>query len=124
MRKKPDNWNELTPQEKRTMRLDAWVSAEGIQFVSSEAEAKYKELVTLFRDAVEMKKAPARVPLCILAGGYILKRAGIPFKATLYDRWQDVAKAVIDFHKEHDPDNGQIIFMMSGKSMELLGVTN
>jgi hypothetical protein len=124
MGKKPDNWNELTPEERRTMRLDAWVSAEGIQFESPEAEAKYKELVTLFRDAVEMKKAPARVPLSILAGGYILKRAGIPFKATLYDRWQDVAQAVIDFNKEYDPDTSQIIFMMSGKSMELLGVTN
>jgi hypothetical protein len=47
MRKKPDNWNELTPEEKRTMRLDAWVSAEGIRFDSPEAEAKYKEQVTL-----------------------------------------------------------------------------
>ncbi|MBN2059891.1 MAG: hypothetical protein JW882_05680 [Deltaproteobacteria bacterium] len=124
MKEKPDNWNELTPEEKRTMRLDAWVSAEGIKFDSPEAEAKYKELVTLFRDAIELKKAPARVPCSVLAGGYILKWAGIPFKATMYDRWQDVAQAVIDFHKEYDPDTSQIIFMMSGKSMELLGVTN
>jgi hypothetical protein len=124
MRKKPDNWNELTPEERRTMRLDAWVSAEGIQFNSPEAEAKYKELVTLFRDAIELKKAPARVPCSVLASGYALKCAGIPYKATMYDRWEDAAQAVIDFQKEYDPDTSPIIFMMSGKSMELLGITN
>lgn len=121
---KPDNWNELTPEEKRTMRLDAWVSGEGIQFDSPEAEAKYKELATLFRDAVELKKAPARTPASAHAGGYALKRAGIPFKATMYDRWEEVGETLIGFQKEFDPDTGTLVFMMSGKSMELMDVTN
>lgn len=58
---KPENWHELTPEEKRTLRLDAWVRGDGIQFDSPEAEEKYRERATLFRDAVELKKTPARV---------------------------------------------------------------
>ena len=53
MHSKPDNWNELTPEEKRTMRLEAWAkSADDIQFESNEAEKKYKERLNLFKDAV------------------------------------------------------------------------
>ena len=58
---KPENWHELTPDEKRTLRLDAWVRGDGIQFNSPEAEEKYRERATLFRDAVELKKTPARL---------------------------------------------------------------
>ena len=124
MIQKPDNWNELTPEEKRTLRLDAWVSAEGVQFDTPEAEAKYKYLATLFRDAVELKKAPARVPSSTHGGGYALKRAGVLNKALMYDRWEDVAQALIAFTKDFDPDTGSGAFMMSGKSMELMDVTN
>ena len=99
---KPDNWNELTPEEKRTMRLDAWASGEGIQFDNPEAEAKYKKLVTLFRDAIELKKPPERVPVSAHGGGYALKRAGVLNKALMYDRWEDVAQALIDFTKDFD----------------------
>ena len=61
MFEKPDNWNELTPEQKRSFRLDAWIRGDGIQFESDEAKAKYRERATLFRDAVELKKTPARV---------------------------------------------------------------
>ena len=59
---KPENWNELTPDEKRTLRLDALIRGDGIQFDSPEAEANYKERATLFRDAVELKKTPVVKP--------------------------------------------------------------
>lgn len=124
MHGKPENWNKLTPVEKRTLRLDAWVRGDGIQFDSPEAEAKYKTRATLFRDAVELKKTPARVPISGLGGGYVLRRAGIPQKATLYDRWEEAAKTMIQFQKDFEPDSTSFLFLMSGPSMELLGQTN
>jgi hypothetical protein len=36
---KPANWNKLTPEEKKKLRMDHWEKAEGVQFVSPEAEA-------------------------------------------------------------------------------------
>ena len=121
---KPENWNELTPGEKRTLRLDAWVRGDGIQFDSPEAEAKYRERATLFRDAAELKKTPARVPIAGLGGGYALRRAGIPQKATMYDRWEEAAEAMIQFQKDFEPDSASFLFLMSGPSMELLCQTN
>ena len=37
---KPDNWNELSPLEKRKLRLDHWQNAP-VEFISPEAEANY-----------------------------------------------------------------------------------
>jgi hypothetical protein len=124
MREKPDNWNELSIEEKITMRLDAWMDTDGIEFESAEAEDKYIERITLFRDAIELKKRPARVPVSTLAGGYALRRAGVPQSATMYDRWEEAADVIIKFQKEFDPDAESFAFFMSGKSMELLGLTN
>lgn len=124
MRCKPENWKELSIEEKISMRLDAWAEADDIEFESAGAKEKYVERVNLFRDAIELKKKPARVPVCPMAGGFALRRAGVPQIATMYDRWNEAAEAVIRFQKDFDPDTGTAMFFMSGKSMELLGLTN
>jgi len=121
--KKPDNWNELTPEEKRKIRLDAWVSGEGIEFDSPEAEEQYKTRAALFRDAVELKKPPARVPVAGLGGGYALERAGVKQKATFYDDWDEASEAVITFHEDFDPDSAMFLFLMSGPAFDCLGHT-
>ena len=124
MQNKPDNWNELSIDEKRAMRLDAWVnSAEHIQFEDLEARQNYIERITLFRDAVEMKKAPARVPASLMAGGFAIQRAGLLQVDTMYDRWENVAEAMIQFHRDFEPDTSSMVFLMSGAAMELLGLT-
>ena len=124
MQKKPDNWHELSIDEKREMRLDAWVdSAEHIRFESPEAKQSYIERITLFRDAVEMKKAPARVPVRPMAGGFAMQRAGLHQIDAMYERWEDVAEAIIQFQRDYEPDTSSFVFFMSGTSMELLGLT-
>ena len=80
---KPDNWNELGPDEKIRARLDHWEDPSGIVFESPEAEAKYKERIKLFRDAYEMKGS-SRVPCIPGIGGYVLRRAGISEYDALY----------------------------------------
>ena len=120
---KPDNWSSLTAEQKRQFRLDAWVRGDSIQFDSPEAKAKYQERAQRFRDALELK-VPDRVPIAGLGGAFIYRRCGIPQKATMYDRWEEAAKAVIKFQQDFQPDSATATFMMSGASMEFLGQTN
>ena len=120
---KPENWNSLTAEQKRALRLDAWVRGDGITFDSDDARAKYQERAKRFRDALELR-VPDRVPVAGLGGAFIYRRKGIPQKATMYDRWEEASKAVIQFHKDFEPDSAAASFMMSGRSMELLGQTN
>ncbi|MBN2319121.1 MAG: uroporphyrinogen decarboxylase [Acidobacteria bacterium] len=124
MPEKPENWSSLSAEEKRKIRLDAWVSGEGIQFESPEAKAKYRERTTLFKDALELKKIPDRVPVAGLGGAFIYRRAGVPQKATMYDRWPEAVEAAVQFHRDYEPDSSAMLFLMSGRSMELLGQTN
>jgi uroporphyrinogen-III decarboxylase len=123
MVEKPANWSSLTPEEKRKFRLDAWVRGDGILFESPDANAKYHERARRFRTALELK-TPDRVPIAGLGGAFVYRRAGIPQKATMYDRWEEAAKAVVRFQMDFQPDSATAIFMMCGASMELLGQTN
>jgi uroporphyrinogen-III decarboxylase len=123
MVEKPANWGSMTPEEKRKFRLDAWVRGDGILFESPDAKTQYHERAKRFRAALELKK-PDRVPIAGLGGAFIYRRAGIPQKATMYDRWEEAAKAVVKFQLDFRPDSANAIFMMSGPSMEFLGQTN
>lgn len=123
MVEKPPNWSSMTPAEKRKFRLDAWERGDGIQFDSPDAKTKYQERARRFRAALELKKGD-RVPVAGLGGAFIYRRAGIPQKATMYDRWEEAAKAVVQFQKDFEPDSATFSFLMSGPSMELLGQTN
>ena len=120
---KPENWNSLTAEQKRTIRLDAWVRGDGITFDSDEAKTKYCERAKRFRDALELR-VPDRVPVAGLGGAFIYRRMGIPQKATMYDRWEEAAEAVIQFRKDFEPDSAAALFLMSGSAMETLGQTN
>ncbi|MDI9613219.1 MAG: uroporphyrinogen decarboxylase family protein [Acidobacteriota bacterium] len=120
---KPDNWNMLSAEQKRQYRLDAWVRGDGIEFDSPEAAAAYRERAQRFRDALELR-IPDRVPVAGLGGAFIYRRMGIPQKATMYDRWEEAAAAVVKFQQDFQPDSATAIFMMSGPSMEFLGQTN
>jgi len=93
---KPGRWDELTADEKRTLRLEAWVRGDGIQFDSPEARSKYVERTTLLRDAWELKKTPARVPIAGLGGGYIITTG-----TQIDDGQEETIRAMVDFTKEY-----------------------
>ena len=57
----PDNWNELTPDERLQARLDAWQNIP-IEFASPEIAQAYRDRVQLYRDVLDLKK-PATVPI-------------------------------------------------------------
>ena len=51
---KPENWNELSPLERRKLRLDNWQNTP-VEFVSPEAEANYKERIERLRTTYDME---------------------------------------------------------------------
>ena len=42
---KPENWNQLSPEEKRKLRLDHWQKSEGLEFASPRAEVNCWERI-------------------------------------------------------------------------------
>ena len=59
------SWEEMSSYERQQARFETWLAGEGIPFESPEAEATYKAGVTRFRDVVELKKPPDRVPIIL-----------------------------------------------------------
>ena len=59
-----EKWTEIEPDaaEKQEKRFETWLSGKNISFVGPEAEEKYRERVTLIRDAVQLKKHPCGCP--------------------------------------------------------------
>lgn len=116
---KPENWNELSPQEKLTKRLDNFVEAQGIEFVSPEAENAYKERATLIRDALELKKEPTRVPVNLNVSDYAIKRAGFTARDGMYNP-EKLAETLLAFQLEFPFDMSAVMVTGGGKALEHL----
>ena len=116
---KPDNWNQLSPLEKRKLRLDSWQSAP-VQFVSPEAEASYKERIDRLRKIYDM--APHDRPLAdLFMGGneYIVRRKGFQGKDTIYNH-EALREPVLEFHREFQPDVSVGPMPYPGKPWDIL----
>ena len=85
-----EGWRSLSADEKLEIRLEAWLSPPDVQFDSAEAEHAYKERVTNIIDAVQLRKAPARVPVLPSFRGFGEAYCGY----THHDVMYDVDKAV------------------------------
>ena len=57
----PENWGELSPDEKFAARFASWMSAKEIEFADPKAEQGYKQRTQMIKDAIQLKK-PERVP--------------------------------------------------------------
>ena len=77
-------WAELTPDERRAERFARWVSPQGLQFVSPEAEQGYKARATRFMQAFSLQQ-PDRVPVILPASNYPAYYAGTNLKTVMYD---------------------------------------
>ena len=77
-------WSEMTPEEKREERFKRWLSPENTDFISPEAEKIYKERVSRFIDAINLKE-PDRVPVLQSAGNAPARYYGYTIKDVMYD---------------------------------------
>jgi hypothetical protein len=100
MSKRPENWGQLTPQQKRTQRLKWWAdSAKAIKFDSPEAAERYKTKLRRLID-VFMVKEPDRVPVTVTAGLTPLYSRGIDLYTAIYD-YEKAVQAFASFNEEH-----------------------
>ena len=119
---KPDNWNELTPLERRKLRLDHWQNKE-VEFVSPEAEASYKERIDRIRKTYDIEPADR-----IVADGsmgmfeYAVRRRGLTGKDIMYhpEKLHDPA---MEFNLEFQLDTAVVPFGYPGPAWDTLGVS-
>jgi hypothetical protein len=116
---KPENFDKLTPEQKRQARLEAWINHEGIEFSDPEAEKGYRERAQLFADVFQMKK-PKRVPVAIATGFYPFVYAGYSCKDAMYD-CEKLGSAMKKFHADFMPDAAASAGLYPpGKALEIL----
>ena len=117
---RPDNWNELSPLERRKARLDAWQNAP-VEFVSPEAEANYKERIDRLRKIYDMEPhdRPIADPF-MGANEYVVRRKGIQGKDMVYNH-EKLREPLLEFHNEFQPDVAVGLLPYPGKVMGYAG---
>jgi hypothetical protein len=119
MFERPENWNQLSPLEKRKLRLDAWQNAP-VEFVSPEAEANYRERIGRLRNIYDM--GPHDRPIAdpfMGANEYIVRRKGIQGKDIIYNH-DKLREPLLEFHREFQPDVSVGMLPYPGKSWDML----
>ena len=116
-----DKRTEIAPDadEKLQANFESWASGKGITFQGPEAEARYRDRVTLIIDAIQMKKIPRRVPVCPVAGYFALENAGVLFHDAMYDS-DTIKRAWMKYYDEFDPDIYSGPLLTPGKICDLL----
>jgi hypothetical protein len=99
---------QLSKEEKQEALFQSWISLkdpEGndFKFQSPEAEKLYKERATRFKDAIQMKKLPDRVPVTILPSMWPASYGGINVEEAMYD-YDKIVTAYRKFILDFDPD--------------------
>ena len=92
--------------KKRTALFNRWLSPRGVRFADPETKDAYQRRVHRFKDAIELKKKPDRVPVFPLIGFFPAFYTGITFEDAMYDydklcnAW---TKYVLDFEPDAHP---------------------
>lgn len=115
-------WKELSSDEKQQETFQTWLSPDGVEFSSSEAERSYKERVTRIKDAIQLEKAPDRVPVFTLVNFFPAYYVGLTPHDMMYDYEKlttTIRKYVLDFAPDVNPG---AFFAGSGRIFEILDV--
>jgi hypothetical protein len=119
---RPANWSTMTPEEKRTWRLELYrSSANNIKFVSKEAEKNYKTRLNR-QLAVYNVQQPDRVPLNISPGNLPLQMAGLENRTAYYEP-EKAYEAAMKFNEKYakELETFSLPMSFSGEVMEILG---
>ena len=121
MAPKPENWSELTIEQKRAHRLENFKnSGQNINFISPQAEKIFHTRVKRMLDVYNLRE-PDRVPLSISAGILPLQMAGLTSHASFYDSPAAI-EASIKFNEKYSEEL-ELFSMpmgMSGQALEIL----
>jgi len=101
-------WEEMSAGEKQDARFQKLLAPKDpdgndFKFQSPEAEKSYKDRITRIKDAIQLEKAPDRVPVCPLPNMFPYTYAGLTVQEAMYDYDKCVAafkKYVLDFEPD------------------------
>ncbi len=112
----------VSPDEKEEAMFNSWLSPQGVEFASPEAEKLYKERVTRVKHAVQLKKIPDRVPVFSIVNFFPAYYVGLTPHDMMYD-YEKLTMAIGKFVMDFEPDaNPGAFFAGSGRLFEILDV--
>ncbi|MCA9908584.1 MAG: hypothetical protein KC519_08045, partial [Anaerolineae bacterium] len=116
---RPDNWKDLSPLERRKLRLDHWQN-QPVEFASPEAKANYKERIERLRKIYDMEPHDRPIADAFMgANEYVLRRKGIKGKDLIYEH-DKLREPLLEFHQEFQPDVSVGPLPYPGRSWDLL----
>ena len=96
-------WEEMSADERQEAVFAKWISPEGVEFASPEAEKAYKERATRLKDAIQLKKTPDRVPVFPMIGFFPAYYSGFTAKDMMYD-YEKLSTAFKKYVLDFEPD--------------------
>ena len=82
-----NRFQDIVPEadERQEERFEIWIAGEGINFSDEAAKSAYRERVTYIKDAIQLKKKPARIPVCPSVGFFPIEYAERTMYEAMYD---------------------------------------
>ncbi len=116
----PENWTQMTPEEKRQYRLNRTLDTTGMNFPTPEAEKAYKVRQQRMVDVYNVKE-PDRVPCSVPVGSLALKMYGVTAYDAMYNPEKAYAAAA-KFNAKYgaELETNAMPWGMPGKVLELL----
>ncbi len=117
----PDNWAQMTPEQKRQYRLNRTLDTTGMKFPTPEAEKAYKIRAQRMVDVYNVRE-PDRVPVNLPVGNLPLRMAGINSYSAMNDL-EKVAEAIRKFNEKYGAEleyTAMPFIMVQGRVLELL----
>jgi hypothetical protein len=116
----PENWDQLSPAQKREYRLNRFLNPTHIQFVSPVAEKAYKVRAQRTVDAFNVQE-PDQVPVSLPAGNLPFNLHG----TLMHDAMYDIEKAIEACNAFNEKYSEELEFFaspftMPGKALEIL----
>jgi hypothetical protein len=113
-------WEEMSSFEKQEALFAKWISPEGVEFVSPEAEQLYKERANRIKDAIQLKKKPDRVPVLLIPSFAPAFYAGLTPYDVMYN-YENNNEVWKKFSLDFQPDShGGCAVPSPGKFLEIL----
>jgi len=100
-----DRYLNLSPDadRKQAALFEKWLSGDNIPFTSADAAAAYRKRATLIKDAIQLQKTPARIPICPSAGFFPVQYAGVSMYDAMYD-YDILSQAWEKYCQDFTPD--------------------
>ena len=113
-------WEEMTSDERQETLFQRWISAEGVKFASPEAEKLYKERTTRFKNALQLKMEPDRIPVFLIPSFAPAYYAGLTPHDLMYN-YEKITPTWKKFYMDFQPDaHGGAFVPSPGKFLEIV----